>query len=83
LVPLNGVGQLLVDDGVCGGTQIFPSTWIDDITLNGSQDAWTAGVLAPIFPGRKMHYWSKWHVDVILSRPKAAFRLRDEAGASA
>jgi CubicO group peptidase (beta-lactamase class C family) len=58
------VGQLLVDDGVCGGMQIIPSTWIDDITLNGSQDAWAAGVFAPFFPGRKMHYRSQWYVDV-------------------
>jgi hypothetical protein len=27
---------------------------IDDITLNGSQDAWETGIFAPFFPGRKM-----------------------------
>jgi CubicO group peptidase (beta-lactamase class C family) len=58
------VGQLLVDDGVCGGTQIIPSAWIDDITLNGSEEAWAAGVFAPFFPGRRMHYRNKWYVDV-------------------
>jgi CubicO group peptidase (beta-lactamase class C family) len=58
------VGQLLVDDGVCGGTQIIPSAWIDDITLNGSEEAWAAGVFAPFFPGRSMHYRNKWYVDV-------------------
>jgi CubicO group peptidase (beta-lactamase class C family) len=58
------VGQLLVDHGVCGGTQVIPSGWIDDITLNGSEDAWGAGVFAPFFPGRKMHYRSQWYVDV-------------------
>jgi len=58
------VGQLLADDGVCGGTQIIPSAWIDDITLNGSEEAWAAGVFAPFFPGRRMHYRSKWYVDV-------------------
>jgi CubicO group peptidase (beta-lactamase class C family) len=58
------VGQLLVDDGVCDGTQIIPSAWIDDITLNGSQDAWAAGVFASFFPGRRMHYRNKWYVDV-------------------
>ena len=58
------VGQLLVDHGVCGGTQVIPSGWIDDITLNGSEEAWAAGVFAPFFPGRRMHYRSKWYVDV-------------------
>ena len=58
------VGQLLVDDGVCEGTQIIPSAWIDDITVNGSEEAWAAGVFAPFFPGRRMHYRSKWYVDI-------------------
>jgi CubicO group peptidase (beta-lactamase class C family) len=58
------VGHLLVDHGVCGGTQIIPSAWIDDITLNGSEEAWAAGVFAPFFPRRRMHYRSKWYVDV-------------------
>ncbi|MBO0738017.1 MAG: serine hydrolase [Alphaproteobacteria bacterium] len=58
------VGQLLVDGGVCAGTQIIPPHWIDDITLSGSQDAWADGVFAPLFPGRKMHYRNKWYVDV-------------------
>ena len=38
------------------GTQIIPAAWIDDIVENGSADAWDAGVFAPFFPGRKMHY---------------------------
>ncbi|HEV2097334.1 MAG TPA: serine hydrolase [Stellaceae bacterium] len=58
------VGQLLVDDGVCGATQIIPAAWIDDIAQNGSQEAWAAGVFAPFFPGRRMHYRNKWYVDV-------------------
>jgi CubicO group peptidase (beta-lactamase class C family) len=58
------VGQLLVDDGVRGGTQVIPSGWIDDIIVNGSDEAWSAGVFAPFFPGRRMHYRSKWYVDV-------------------
>jgi hypothetical protein len=45
------VGQLLVDGGVREGVQIIPSAWIDDITLNGSQDAWLAGGFTPLFPG--------------------------------
>jgi CubicO group peptidase (beta-lactamase class C family) len=58
------VGQLLVDGGACEGTQVIPSDWIDDIALNGSQDAWLEGVFAPYFPGRRMHYRSKWYVDL-------------------
>src|SRR5262249_31609694 len=58
------VGHLLVDNGMCDGKQIIPPAWIDDIMLNGSQDAWLAGVFAPLFPGRKMHYRSKWYVDI-------------------
>jgi CubicO group peptidase (beta-lactamase class C family) len=58
------VGQLLVDGGVCGCTQIIPSAWIDDIALNGSEHAWEAGIFAPFFPGRKMRYRNKWYVDV-------------------
>jgi len=58
------VGQLLVNGGVCEGIQTIPSAWIDDILLNGCHDAWAAGVFAPFFPGRKMHYRNKWYVDV-------------------
>jgi hypothetical protein len=58
------VGQLLVNGGSCEGVQIIPSAWIDDISLNGCHDAWAAGVFAPFFPGRKMHYRNKWYVDV-------------------
>jgi CubicO group peptidase (beta-lactamase class C family) len=58
------VGQLLVDGGAFEGTQVIPSDWIDDIALNGSQGAWLEGVFAPYFPGRQMHYRSKWYVDL-------------------
>lgn len=58
------VGQLLVDDGVCGGTQVIPSAWIADIILNGSEEAWASGVFAPFFPGRRMHYRNQWYVDM-------------------
>jgi CubicO group peptidase (beta-lactamase class C family) len=30
----------------------------------GSADAWDAGVFAPFFPRRKMHYRNKWYVDL-------------------
>jgi hypothetical protein len=62
------VTHLLVDNGACDGKQIIPSAWIDDITTNGSQDAWLTGVFAPFFPGRTMHYRSKWYVDAAIRR---------------
>jgi CubicO group peptidase (beta-lactamase class C family) len=58
------LGQVIGDGGAGGGTQIIPAAWIDDIARNGSADAWEAGVFAPFFPGRKMHYRNKWYVDL-------------------
>jgi CubicO group peptidase (beta-lactamase class C family) len=57
-------GQLSVDDSAWAGTQIIPTAWFDDIARNGSEEAWMAGVFAPFFPGRKMHYRSQWYVDL-------------------
>jgi CubicO group peptidase (beta-lactamase class C family) len=42
----------------------IPAAWIDDIVQNGSADAWDAGIFAPFFPGRKMHYQNKWYADL-------------------
>jgi CubicO group peptidase (beta-lactamase class C family) len=56
------LGQVVADGGACEGTQIIPAAWIDDIVQNGSADAWDAGIFAPFFPGRKMHYRNKWYV---------------------
>ena len=58
------LGQVVADGGACEGRQIIPAAWIDDIAQNGSADAWDAGVFAPFFPGRKMHYRNKWYVDL-------------------
>ena len=58
------LGQVVADGGACGGTQIVPAAWIDDTVQNGSADAWDAGVFAPFFPGRKMHYRNKWYADL-------------------
>ncbi|MBI3516105.1 MAG: serine hydrolase [Proteobacteria bacterium] len=51
------VGQAIVDGAV------VPGAWIDDIATNGSPEAWNAGVFAPFFPGRVMHYRAKWYVE--------------------
>ena len=55
------VGQLMVQDGARGSTQILPASWIADITDNGEADAWAAGNLAGYFPGLAIHYRSKWY----------------------
>jgi hypothetical protein len=56
------VGQLIVQGGARGGTQILPASWIDDITRNGDPDAWAAGNGAGYFPGLPIRYRSKWYV---------------------
>jgi CubicO group peptidase (beta-lactamase class C family) len=58
------LGQVVADGGACEGMQIIPAAWIDDIMQNGSADAWEAGVFAPFFPGRRMHYRNKWYADL-------------------
>jgi CubicO group peptidase (beta-lactamase class C family) len=55
------VGQLLVQGGARGGTQIVPESWIADITRNGAADAWAAGSLTSYFPGLPIRYRSKWY----------------------
>jgi CubicO group peptidase (beta-lactamase class C family) len=58
------IGQVVADAGACEGRQIIPAAWIDDIAQSGSADAWDAGVFAPFFPGRRMHYRNKWYADL-------------------
>ncbi len=57
------VGQVIIDGTAGGGTPVIPTAWIDDIAVNGSPEAWNAGVFAPFFPGRAMHYRGQWYVD--------------------
>jgi CubicO group peptidase (beta-lactamase class C family) len=56
------VGQLMVEGGARGTTQIVPATWIDDITRNGDADAWASGNGVRYFPGLPIRYRSKWYV---------------------
>jgi CubicO group peptidase (beta-lactamase class C family) len=56
------VGQLMVEGGARGTTQIMPASWIDDITRNGDADAWAPGNGARYFPGLPIRYRSKWYV---------------------
>ena len=57
------VGQLLVEEGARGRTQVIPAAFIDDIERNGDAAAWDAGSFAVYFPGAAMHYRSKWYVE--------------------
>jgi CubicO group peptidase (beta-lactamase class C family) len=57
------VGQLLVQGGRRGDRQIVPEAWIDDIERAGDPCAWQAGSFAEFYPGREMHYRSKWYIE--------------------
>lgn len=53
------VGQMIVE----GGRGVVPAAWIDDITTGGDAAAWAAGGFVAYYPGRTMHYRSKWYVE--------------------
>ncbi len=57
------VGQLIVDGGRRGSREIVPRAWIEDIVEAGDAAAWQAGPFVPYWPGRDMHYRSKWYVE--------------------
>jgi CubicO group peptidase (beta-lactamase class C family) len=57
------VGQLLVQGGGRGSTQVVPAGWIDDIARNGDAAAWAAGSFVEYFPGLPIRYRSKWYVE--------------------
>jgi CubicO group peptidase (beta-lactamase class C family) len=56
------VGQLIVEGGVRGGTQVIPASWIDDMVAGGDAAAWASGNGADYFPGVPMRYRSQWYV---------------------
>lgn len=56
------LGQLILQGGRRDEEQIIPEWWIDDILNNGDADAWDQGDFACYFPGKVMHYRSKWYV---------------------
>ncbi|MBS0426738.1 MAG: serine hydrolase [Proteobacteria bacterium] len=56
------VGQLVLDGGRHGDTQVVPAAWIDDIAQQGDSAAWAAGEFAQAFGRRAMHYRSGWYV---------------------
>jgi CubicO group peptidase (beta-lactamase class C family) len=56
------VGQLIVEGGARGGTQVIPASWIDDMVAGGDAAAWASGNGADYFPGVPMRYRSQWYV---------------------
>lgn len=52
------LGQMMVE----GGNGVVSPDWIDDILTAGDTAAWEAGSMADNFPGRSVHYRSKWYV---------------------
>ena len=53
------VGQIVLD----GGRGMVPADWIEDMCSNGDSDAWAVGSFTAYYPGRRMHYRSKWYVE--------------------
>jgi hypothetical protein len=56
------VGQLVVEGGARGGTQIIPASFIEDLAGGGDPDAWAAGNAVDYFPGLPVRYRSQWYV---------------------
>lgn len=56
------LGRLFVTGGQTNGTQVIPSSWLEDIVQNGSAAAWKEGDFYDLFDGADMHYRSKWYV---------------------
>jgi hypothetical protein len=62
-MDLARVGQLLVQGGRRGSHEIVPKAWLDDIEQAGETEAWDAGSFGAYYPGRRMHYRTKWYVE--------------------
>jgi CubicO group peptidase (beta-lactamase class C family) len=56
------VGQLIVEGGARGSTQIIPESWIEDVVGHGDPAAWAAGNGVEYFPGLPMRYRSQWYL---------------------
>ena len=62
-MDLARVGQLIVEGGCRDQKKILPKDWLEDIVISGDSDAWTEGPFRQYWPGRDMHYRSKWYVE--------------------
>jgi CubicO group peptidase (beta-lactamase class C family) len=56
------VGQLIVDGGARGGSQVVPESWIEDTIAGGDPAAWSAGNGVEYFPGLSVRYRNQWYV---------------------
>ncbi|PPR65027.1 MAG: 6-aminohexanoate-dimer hydrolase [Alphaproteobacteria bacterium MarineAlpha4_Bin2] len=62
-MDLARVGQLIAQGGRHGETQVIPQDWLEDIVSGGDPAAWNKGPFTKYWPGRDMHYRSKWYVE--------------------
>lgn len=67
------LGQLVVQDGRRGGTDVVPAAWIDDVATNGDPEAWDRGEFAAGFAGMRMRYRGGWYV--IDDAPQTLFAM--------
>jgi CubicO group peptidase (beta-lactamase class C family) len=56
------LGLVIAEGGRCGGKEVVPSWWIDDIMNAGDTRAWDDGDFVKYFPRMPIHYRSKWYV---------------------
>ncbi|KFY01580.1 hypothetical protein V490_00844 [Pseudogymnoascus sp. VKM F-3557] len=58
------IGQLVLENGYRGSSEVVPSSWISDIIEGGDCDAWNRGPWAAGFSRiyRQMRYRSGWYV---------------------
>jgi CubicO group peptidase (beta-lactamase class C family) len=56
------IGQLMVQGGKRGQTQVVPRDWFDDLATNGDAGAWIKGDFAEYFPRLPIRYRSKWYI---------------------
>ena len=62
-MDLARVGQLIAEDGCRNQKTILPEPWLNDIMSSGAPEAWNASTFCQYWPGREMHYRTKWYVE--------------------
>ena len=63
VMDLARVGQLIAEGGCRDQKRILPKEWLEDMVAAGDPDAWVDGSFRQYWPGRDMHYRSKWYVE--------------------
>ena len=63
VMDLARVGQLIAEGGCRDQKRILPKEWLEDMVASGDPDAWVDGSFRQYWPGRDMHYRSKWYVE--------------------